>query len=367
MKIYFDILNSMRLCIKKMEVLQFSNINITFHCVCLIVAIIYGINSIQDFIQNQDLTTISFKKFHNDVESVYPSISMCFNTPFIKDRLIQSAQLSEPIEYTKYLIGKIPANETLRNINYEDVSFQTTDFLIKASIYFIIKGSLRKRVMKNEQIHTQSWGTTTRVTKCFTLDVPYRENKLVKSMIIRYNTSIYPNGQRPVDGLKPSGFTLLIHYPKQFGGSMKSLMRYWPRQNKSQAYKMMLYVKEVEVLRMRSKPQAPCTNSRPYDDVLVQHIIDSLNCTPPYFNSQTKMPVCKTKQSLRKASLQFNNIFYGIEVLNPPCKQVLNIDSSYVERPSSSLLAKGLSNELRVLYRPRTYREIRQILSLIHI
>ena len=212
MKIYFDILNSMRLCIKKMEVLQFSNINITFHCVCLLVAIIYGVNSVYDFIQNQDFTTISFKKFHNDAESIYPSISMCFNTPFIKDRLIQSAQLSEPIEYTRYLIGKIPANESLRNLNFEDVSFQTKDFLIKVEIRFMNKGREWKQLIKNEQIHIQSWGWDSRVAKCFTFDVPYRDNVLAKSMIIRHNTSIYPNGQRPMDGGESGGFQLFIHY-----------------------------------------------------------------------------------------------------------------------------------------------------------
>ena len=179
-------------------------------------------------------------------------------------------------------------------------------------------------------------------------------------MAIYFNTSIYPNNQRPVDGGKPGGLQLYIHYPKQFGGSLKSMMRYWPQRNKSQGYKMMLYLKEVEILRRRNKPQAPCSNSPPYDDLVLQHIIDSLNCKPPYFNPSTEMPICKTMQSLRKASLQFHNIFYGTEVLTTPCKQVLNIDSSYVEQPS---WGQSSNDEvlLKVLYRPRTYREIRQI------
>ena len=347
-----------------MEVLHFRNINITFHCVCLLVAIIYGINSFYDFIQNQDFTTISFKRFHDDAESIYPLISMCFNTPFIKDRLIQSAQLSEPIDYTRYLIGKIPANESLRSLNFEDVSFQTKYFLIMAYIKFIKKGRLLKRVIKDEQIHIQSWGWVKRVSKCFTFDVPYLGKALAKSMKIRFNTSIYPNGQRPMDGGEPGGFQLSIHYPKQFGISLKSVMKDWPRQNESQGYKMSLYLREVEILRRRNKPQATCTNSPPYDDVLVQHIIDSLNCTPPYFNISIEMPICKTSQSLRKATRQFKNIFYGIEALTNPCKQVLNIDSNYVEQPASGLLAKGLGNDevlLSVYYRPRHYREIRQI------
>ena len=60
------------------------------------------------------------------------------------------------------------------------------------------------------------------------------------------------------------------------------------------------------------------------------------------------------------AALQFMNIFYGIEVLTPPCNQVLNINSSYLEQPYQGQLSNN-KVVLRVLYRPRTYREIRQI------
>ena len=122
-----------------MEILQFNNVNKAFHCTCLLVTMIYGITSVCDFLQNLDLTTITFKAFHNDAESIYPSISMCFNTPFMKNRLIHSEQLFQPIEYTKYLIGRAPANETLRSINFDDVSFQTKDFLIKVYIKFMNK------------------------------------------------------------------------------------------------------------------------------------------------------------------------------------------------------------------------------------
>ena len=76
------------------------------------------------------------------------------------------------------------------------------------------------------------------------------------------------------------------------------------------------------------------------------------------------MQNCKTKETLRKASIQFTNIFYGVEKLNPPCRQVLKIDSSYREQTAGEGLDKGLSNDevlLKVYYRSHTYREIGQI------
>ena len=289
---------------------------------------------------------------------------MCFNNPFPKEKLIQLANLSQPIEYERYLIGRAPSNKTLNNINFEDVSFQINDFLRKAVIQFKYGGRLVKRLIKHEQIHNQSWGWRHQVTKCFTFNVPYLESTLATSMAIYFNASIYPNGQRPMDGAKPGGLQLFSHHPNQFGRSLKSKIRYWPQQNKDQGYKMMLYLKEVEILRMRNKPQAPCTNSPPYDDALVQHIINTLNCTPPYFKSSNDIPICKTKESLRKASLQFRNIFHGVDKLNPPCRQVLKIDSSYREQSARGIVAEGLSKDevlLKVYYRPHAYREIGQI------
>ena len=111
-----------------------------------------------DFSQNHDLTTITFKTFHNDEESIYPSMSMCFNTPFRKEKLLQSVNLSQSIEYGRYLIGRAPTNETLNNINFEEVSFQINDFLIKAVIQLKYEGWLVKRLIKDQEIHVQSWG-----------------------------------------------------------------------------------------------------------------------------------------------------------------------------------------------------------------
>ena len=203
-----------------MKLLQFSHVNYIFHGACLLATIGYGINSVYDFVQNHDLTTITFKTFHNDDESIYPSLSMCFNAPFLKENLIQSANLSRTIEYSRYLIGKAPTNETLDNINFEDVSFQINDFLIKAVIQFKYGGRLSKRRIQHDEIHIQSWGRIYRITKCFTFDVPYLEKALAKSMSIYFNTSVYPNSQRPADGGNPGGLQLFAHYPQQFGRSL---------------------------------------------------------------------------------------------------------------------------------------------------
>ena len=57
--------------------------------------------------------------------------------------------------------------------------------------------------------------------------------------------------------------------------------------------------------------------------------------------------------------MKFRNVFYGVEPFTPPCKQVLKIDSNYVEQPDTILNKHEV--ELAVNYRSPTHKEIKQI------
>ena len=81
-------------------------INFLCHAICIIVVIIYALSNIYSFLQNEDLCEISFKKFHNTEEDIYPSMTICQNTPFDKNVFNDGSNNAANIStYENYLRG----------------------------------------------------------------------------------------------------------------------------------------------------------------------------------------------------------------------------------------------------------------------
>ena len=137
-----------------------------FQCVCMIVVIGYGAISIRDFIQNDDVCEVSFKRFHSDKESIYPSFTICLNTTFVEERLQKISSTINSSSYESYLAGRRETNEHLKNIEYNDVVLKAEAFLLDATVKY--KEENGSRFGENlKKITTQSWGWMKGVMKCF--------------------------------------------------------------------------------------------------------------------------------------------------------------------------------------------------------
>ena len=101
---------------------EFETFQLGFQCVCIIVVIGYGLISIRDFIQNDDLCEVSFKRFHSDTDSIYPAITICLNTPFVEERFQKVSSTINSSSYESYLAGNHHVDKRLMNIDYNNVT-----------------------------------------------------------------------------------------------------------------------------------------------------------------------------------------------------------------------------------------------------
>lgn len=338
------------------------------HLICIIAVIIYAVINIRSYFQNEDLCEVSFKTFHNEEEDIYPSLTMCINTPFKNNESITfSDNTVNTSTYNSYLLGMGNVRQNLAGIQYKNVSIQLSDFIITA--YATDKEfSSRGGIPLRDHITEHNWGIFfTGMMKCFTFNVPFIKDVKMSSIKIDFKNSIFPNdGQRPTDGWDSGGLHLFFHYPNQFSRSFPTNKRFWQvRKSEKNSHRIRFYLKDMEVLRKRQKAHDKCLerDSMEIDDWIRHHVMDEVKCRPPYWHdeliSNSSFPVCDTKEKLRQAVQTFFNFFYGSKESNTPCTEIVKLGIEYEERADDDLDSD--TSQIVWYYRTNTFKEIKQM------
>ena len=343
-------------------------INFLCHVICIIVVIIYALSNIYSFLQNEDLCEISFKKFHNTEEDIYPSMTICQNTPFDKNVFNDGSNNAANIStYENYLRGIENVTQNLANIKYKEVSIQLDDFLIKAGV---IEKSLsgRKKISLREHVTEQSWGLFGKIMKCFTFNVPFKKDVKMSHTTVELRNSLFSNnGQRQTDGWKSGGMHISFHYPKQFSRSFATNIRYWHHlRSEENSHHIQFNLKDMEVLRRRQKKEEKCLekDTMEIDDWLIHHLMNRVKCSPPYWKeaaSNSTLSLCNTKEQLLNISRQSFRFFFGTEEYNTPCAEIMKMTTEYVEPKGYTLEAN--TTKIILYYRMDTFKEIKQMRS----
>ena len=222
------------------------------------IVIIYAVQNILNFCENEDLCEVRYKSFHDDQNAIYPSLTMCLNTPFSQNEIIPMlGSIGGPLDYESYLIGKNDTNQEFYTVEYENVSLQEQDFLL----HFVIT-SKDYQIMNQEwqkYVSVQTWGWYMGIMKCFTFNVPFQKDTKVSSMKLLIKNSIFPNGIRPKDGWMSRGMQFFFHLPKQFVRSFPTNKRFWSGKKSTQnSYRFRYTLLGMEILRKRDKQEVNC-------------------------------------------------------------------------------------------------------------
>ena len=356
----FKISGNLQSRYKNMTLIEFKTFQLGFQWLCIFVVIGYGVISVRDFIKNDDLCEVSFKRFHGDKDSIYPALTMCLNTPFVEQRFRKISSAINSSSYESYLAGMSKVDQHLMNAHYNVVVIQRHDFLHEAALKF-----KAERISRDgggvpvDKITTRSWAWRNRVMKCFSFELPFKKDTLIDSLSIKFNNTIFPDEKRPIDGWGSKGLMIYHHYPGQFGRSFPTGKRFWNPRASSNSYRMRLYFKGIEVLRRRHKSFEECHDDIPYDQWITENITATIKCNPPYWVPDNQYPICRTQKTLRKAQTMFWSYFYGNLELNHPCTEIQKVDMDYEETDDDALDKN--QTRIHVSYLSNTFKEIQQM------
>ena len=251
------------------------------------------------YMKDKDVSHVNYRRFHDDSDSLYPSLTLCFNNPFLDDRLKEAGDGINITTYVPFLEGKYWDNR-MADIDYDNVTIDLKDYLEFAEINLLNTSKFRDNKFYVSMRSPRM--------KCFSFDIPFIRDTGVEFFIVRIKNSIFPYGFRPpIHDFYPSkgrlfgGFEVRLSYPHQVfrsdfankwrwdvldeNGTLEKMQKMWVGMN--------FDVKHIETLKRRSKSSLPCNNNWQNDDEqILERLFEAADCKPPFLSKISDMNLC---------------------------------------------------------------------------
>ena len=80
------------------------------------------------YTKDEDVSLVNYKRYHSKENSIYPSLTLCFNNPFLNEKLQSIGEGINTTTYSKFLEG-LHWDERLLNIDYDNVTIDLDKYL----------------------------------------------------------------------------------------------------------------------------------------------------------------------------------------------------------------------------------------------
>ena len=152
-------------------------------CICFSAAIVLCAVCVIEYQMDEDLTEVSFKRFLEDDESIYPEITICISDAYLGDRLRTIGNGINETTYEKFLKGEL-WDKRMLGIDYNNVTVHIEEFIKETCI--------RKQIVgKCKPFKAAITPFVNQVRKCATIHNP--EQKSIMSLEVKLNLSLFPN------------------------------------------------------------------------------------------------------------------------------------------------------------------------------
>ena len=314
--------------------------------------------------KDEDNSQVEYQRFHANNESIYPSISLCFKRPFLKERLAAyKMEGDEPIEvknYSRFIYGRY-WNDNFVDIDYDNVTIDLWDHLSLVTITLAnsyqnifwdvnstndlvqrpLEDSHNGHIDQDEifptddvlppSIYISNRGSEERRSKgkCYNFDIPLILHKPIHSFKLLINGSIFPEGLRPAE----MEFATWLSYPHQFLRSLSSQTLWESKINRSDYYVKNIEVGFLQVLKRRDKPSKRCITGW-HDETIWNNTISKIGCIPAFWPIGDDLPKCSSHE-------EYDNIvdtIYDWTKHHNPCIAIEKIYDSFDEDDASAMV-----------------------------
>ena len=293
--------------------------------ICIFATIGLSIYSMYRYSLNEDTTEVRVTSFLSSNDSIYPSLSFCILPPFLKNNFtIYGDENINLTSYQKFLKGDFWDDKMLK-VDYDNVTIALSDNLINGTY----KTHSRKVGIVDWNVkYFVSFRSLQR--KCFTIRAPTPTKGLLLHSWLKIKNEIFPEGKISDD----QKIYTYLHYPGQrFTAYYTVKNDFDSRQNKSNNYRMVFRVQNIDVIIRRNKLHEHCLDGEQhYDDLYIQKWTQKVGCRPYHWNFEDKndkTPICSNSSQMKKFLMQPDTI--DIELFTPPCKTIDQLEYIYHE------------------------------------
>ena len=313
----------------------------SFYLLCIFTTLLMLIYWGYRFSLNEDLSVVTYRKFYERDDDMYPTVSICLENPFLKQRLAEHGV--DPNLYLEFLKGRYFSEEFL-DINYGNVTMDISDFIKGYKMKFRNGSDIavtfdsgvnikEKRVLTHVSYNgfADSWndsgtGALLRFRKCFALNFPKIQNLLYFGISLSNNMFINTLGERPTF----LQFKAAYHLPRQYLLHGENEKWDWPYRAANESYMASFEVGDMAIMRKRNKHENRCIESYDaYDDWVVNLHKTYANCSTPYLKTDQKHAICNNKTLMKRGLLKESIV--EIKNFDRPCKTMEKISVEYYE------------------------------------
>ena len=296
------------------------------------------------FYLNKDSSVVEFHNFNGNENSIYPTLSLCFNGGgMFNQRLISKDHLPVEIKntsikkekyYEQFLLGNLWTKEFL-NISYSNVTLDMRRILKNLKIFSADEtGDFDISHYWQGGNHFPFYESLKSPTdKCYSMDIDSKNVPALKThhvSKIRLAIFNFLKGVFSEDNFGWLNLDIYLTYPNQ-------LLRSYPifkikrldNRKYSSTVKVMLHATEV-ILR-RNKYNDICEENWADDDnQIIRKLVKKVGCHHEFWKADTNDPVCRSQKEFKGIKLPrlmtTGNSF--LDNYPKPCREIQNIIST---------------------------------------
>ena len=355
-----------------------------------LLAIYMTTKQVMHFLQNDDATTINYRRLNLSPKDKYPAFSLCFTgselywyhaKPIFRIFGLQPSKFGQMLKgqkvirydynYSSMLYNKIPVDlEHSADLDIEQFSIKLSDIL--TGFEFAIDDDISTirldRERQEKEIDNIPFYVGLRATDtiCFTRASRDLLGTLRIQDWLALNTSVL---ESPL--FQDVLLQIFVHYPQQlvrsfhkpaFQSKLKNLEQKKRTGLGTRSYysDVKISVSKIKILRKRPGSNVPCDEYLENDDEkLEQQIRNRIKCNPPYWiqstsiNSSTR--ICNSGSELEKAHALVRSYKNILKSYHAPCIQMETLTKWEFDRAESK---DGEGFRIRLMYEDSDYEEV---------
>ena len=316
-----------------MAIINRKSLSGTYSMICVFTTIGLIIYAMYRFSKDEDTTLVRVTKFHSSKDAIYPSISFCILQPFLEKQFkVYNDNTINESSYTEFLDGKI-WDERFLKVDYDNVTVSLTDYLLRAE--FTFNDYDHHEMTTKTTVTYQYVSYRSSKQKCFTIDVPFWENKQLEIFVVNINAGIFQNRKRH-SRKDTNWMEIYLHFPGQrFTASYNLKDDFSSRQNKTTNNVMQFNTRNIEVLTRRNRIREPCEEDwRNYDIYVMKAMMKKAGCRPPHWKTIIDLPICSRPDQMKSFARAPKPREIESFIIQP-CKVLSDFDYKYEEYNST--------------------------------
>ena len=341
-----------------------------FLLLCSAMAIYLVVLQLKNYLANEDLISMSYRRFNSEEKDEYPTLTICFDgyrgAIFDGSDDIFDQGNASAGTYQRYINGRPNYNKSsfdYNSINYDEVALDINKgYLIRSEKGFSLACLFSKparETCRTEKLLMGTYSYGSGYAVCFTKKISYRKNQIQQYDFISLNASLLYE--------KDLNVRAIIHQKRQlFRSAKKATVPITPADYEN-GFSSQYEINEIEVLRRREKSEIPCNASLTDEDsYIMRKLAIDMGCIPTYWekfkdklNFPGSLSRCNNRRQyskFRKASLKITNSFSSMkESYIEPCSQM-----KIAVATKSLKKEKVYEGEIRLyfLYLDDSYKEV---------